>query len=122
MFFSRREHFEMFPPCALILFCFVFFCRSFHSTNFLFPFPLKKGCIFRSRTRAANLAANSIMRPSSTAQHSSFAPPFKGIKESHPSGMALFSTLVKSSYFAALAALMASISSGVTLNRSPQMP
>ena len=26
------------------------------------------------------------------------------------------------SYFAALAALMASISSGVTLNRSPQMP
>ncbi len=28
----------------------------------------------------------------------------------------------KWNYFAALAALMASISSGVTLNRSPQMP
>ncbi|WP_298035200.1 hypothetical protein, partial [uncultured Dysosmobacter sp.] len=28
----------------------------------------------------------------------------------------------KAAYFAALAALMASISSGVTLNRSPQMP
>ena len=36
--------------------------------------------------------------------------------------MALFCCAVRDPYLAALAALMASISSGVTLNRSPQMP
>ena len=43
-------------------------------------------------------------------------------KEGCPNRIALFSNTVKVFYFAALAALIASISSGVTLNRSPQMP
>ena len=41
-------------------------------------------------------------------------------RESHPAGWLLF--LCQFLYFAALAARMASVSIGVTLNRSPQMP
>ena len=43
-------------------------------------------------------------------------------KRGLPFQAVLFSSFVKYFYFAALAALIASISSGVTLNRSPQMP